>query len=145
MITLKQQRCVKIHLKSCRLYVPDRHKTQNTYDIVILKNGGILMFDPDCYKSKKMCNKGFDNYAYALEFILDCFKNQKMCNKVVDTYPSAIQFVPECYKTQEMCVKVVDTCPFVLDSVSESYKSQEISDKVVFSKYTFMLKFCLDK
>ena len=67
------------------------------------------MFVPDC----------FESYVHALEYDPNSYKTQKMCNKAVNTYPSPIQFVSECYKNQEMCVKAVDTCPFVYDSVPD--------------------------
>ena len=31
-------------------------------DKVILENGGILMFIPDCYKNQRMYNKAVDTY-----------------------------------------------------------------------------------
>ena len=40
--------------------LPDRYKTQEMCDKVILKNGGMLMFVPNCYKRKK---KVGDNYS----------------------------------------------------------------------------------
>ena len=43
---------------------------------VILENGGMLMFVPECQKNKKMWNKAVDNYPHALEFVFDCYKIQ---------------------------------------------------------------------
>ena len=34
----------------------------------------MLKFVPDCCKNQKMCNKAFDNYIYALEFVPDCYE-----------------------------------------------------------------------
>ena len=62
---------------------------------VIIENGGVLRFFPDCYKNRKMFDKAVDNYFYALE--LD----------------------PDCYKTQKICDKTVDACPIVFDSVRD--------------------------
>ena len=36
-------------------YGPDRYKTQQICDKVILKIGGMLMFITDCYKDQNMC------------------------------------------------------------------------------------------
>ena len=36
----------------------------------ILKNGGTLMFVPDCNKNQEMCIKAVDNYPHTLEFVL---------------------------------------------------------------------------
>ena len=58
-----------------------------------------------------MCNKGVDNYAYALGSVPDCSKSQKTCNKAVCTYASAIQFVPDRFKTEEKCDKVISEKP----------------------------------
>ena len=64
-----------------------------------------------------MCNKTVDNNA--LRFDPNCYKTQKMCNKAVGTCSSVIQFVAKCFKTKGMCNKAVDTCPFVFDSVPD--------------------------
>ena len=69
------------------------------YDKIVLENGGMLKFVPDCYKNQAMCNKTDDNYAHALEFVSNSYKTQKMCNKSVNTSASEMQFAPECYKT----------------------------------------------
>ena len=106
-------------------------------DKVIIKNGRIFRFIPDCYKNKNMCDKAVGSFSHALEFVSDCHKTQNMCNKVVDTYPSAIQFFPE-------CGKAVDTCPFVFDSVPDRYKPQDMCDKAAFEE-PFMLKYFLDR
>ena len=37
----------------------------------------MLIFVPDCYKNKKLCNEAVDNYVHALEFVPDCYKTQK--------------------------------------------------------------------
>ena len=97
------------------MYVPDRYKTYKVCDKVILENGAMQRFIPDCCKDHKIFGKSVDNYSH-LEFVLDCYKTPKICNKVVDSYPSAIQFIPECYKTQERYDEAVNTCPFVFDS-----------------------------
>ena len=57
-----------------------------------------------------MCNKGYDNYPHALEFIPECYNTQKMCDKAVDTHLSTIKYVPECYRTQESCYKIAHRC-----------------------------------
>ena len=46
-------------------------------DKIILENGGMLRFIPDCYKNQKMCDKTVDNYSHTLKFVLDCHKSQK--------------------------------------------------------------------
>ena len=50
-------------------YVPDQYEIHEMCDNVILENGGMVITVPNCYKNKKMCNKAFDNYARALEFV----------------------------------------------------------------------------
>ena len=52
------------------MYIPDRNKTQEMFDKVILENGKII---PDCYKNQKMCNKAVDTYLYARLFVLHLF------------------------------------------------------------------------
>ena len=52
------------------MYIPDRNKTQEMFDKVILENGEII---PDCYKNQKMCNKAVDTYLYARLFVLHLF------------------------------------------------------------------------
>ena len=39
---------------------------------VILENGGMLKFIPDCYKNQKMCDKTVNNYAHELEYVPVC-------------------------------------------------------------------------
>ena len=34
-------------------------------DKVIIKNGGMLRFIPDCYKDQQLCYNAADNYAHA--------------------------------------------------------------------------------
>ena len=57
---------------------------------VILENGRMLIFVPDCCKNRKICDN-VDNYAHALGAVPHCYKIQKLCNKVVCTYPFTIQ------------------------------------------------------
>ena len=52
---------------------------------VILENGGMLKFIPDCCKNQKMCNNAVDNYAHELVFVPVCCVTQKISNKTVDT------------------------------------------------------------
>ena len=59
-------------------------------DRFLLENAETLMFFPDCYKNKQLCNKAVDNYSHTLEFVPDCFNIQNMCNKSHNTYPSAM-------------------------------------------------------
>ena len=40
-----------------RKYVPDRYKSQEKWDKIILENAGFLMFVPDYYKDQNVCNK----------------------------------------------------------------------------------------
>ena len=51
-------------------YVPDRCKTKEICDKVIIENGGMLIFISDCYKNK--CDKAIDNYSHALRFVPNC-------------------------------------------------------------------------
>ena len=32
------------------------------------------------------------NFPHVLEFVPECYKTKKMCNKAVNTYPSTIKF-----------------------------------------------------
>ena len=52
-------------------------------DKVILKNGGMLIFIPDCCKDQNMCNKTFDNYPNALKFVPDYQKILKYVTKLL--------------------------------------------------------------
>ena len=46
-------------------------------DKVILENGGMTTFIPNCYKNQKMCDKAIDYYySRALELVLDYYKTQ---------------------------------------------------------------------
>ena len=73
--------------------------THKTCFKVFLRNGGTLMFVPDCYKNQKMSNKAADNYAFAIQFVSECYKAQEMCDKNIDACPFVFGSVPECYKT----------------------------------------------
>ena len=53
-------------------------------DKIILENGGMIRFIPDCCKNKN-CDIIVDNYSNGLEFARDCYKPKKMCDKAVDT------------------------------------------------------------
>ena len=53
-------------------YVPGKNKTQQVCYKVILRNGGIIVFIPDCCKDQKMYTKAIDNYPHALRSVLDC-------------------------------------------------------------------------
>ena len=58
------------------MYVPERYKTKEIYDKVVLENSWMLGFISDFYKElKKMCDQTVDNYAHALKFVLDCYKS----------------------------------------------------------------------
>ena len=46
--------------------VPDRYKTQEMCDKVILKIDGVLRFAHDCCKNQTMCDKSIDNYSHEL-------------------------------------------------------------------------------
>ena len=71
------------------------------WDKVILKNGGILMFIPACYKDQNMCSKAVDSYVHVLGSVPDFFKTQKVCVKEVSIYLSTTYFVPDWSRTQE--------------------------------------------
>ena len=45
-----------------------------------------------------MCCKAIQENAGTLN---DCYKNQEMCNKAFENYPHALEFVSACYKTQK--------------------------------------------
>ena len=66
---------------------------------VVLENGGMLMFNPNCYKKQKMCDNAGNSYVHALRSVPDCYNTQKMCNKAVSAYRFAMQFVPDRYST----------------------------------------------
>ena len=40
-------------------------------DKVILENGGMSTFVPDCYKNQKMCDKAVDSYPFAMQFVFE--------------------------------------------------------------------------
>ena len=61
-------------------------------DKVVLGNGGMSMFTPDCYKYQTICNKAVDNYPHELESGTNCYETQNMFDKAVSIYPSTIQF-----------------------------------------------------
>ena len=69
-------------------YIPDQCKTQGMCDNIIIENGEILMFFPDCQKDKicrVMLMIILKKCYHALESFPDCYKTQKMCNKAVST------------------------------------------------------------
>ena len=84
---------------------------------VIIENGGILEFIPDCYKNQNMCDKAVILPQYNL--LLNAISIKKTCDKAIDT------------------------CPFVVDSVHDQYVTQEMHDKVV-SKELIIPKYCPD-
>ena len=47
------------------------------FDKVILENGGMLLFIPDCYNYQAMYNKAVDSFGHALEYVPDCCKTKK--------------------------------------------------------------------
>ena len=49
---------------------------------VILRNGGILMFNSERYKDQNMYNKAADNYPHALRSVPDCHKTKKCVIKL---------------------------------------------------------------
>ena len=59
------------------MYAPYWYKIKEVFDIVIVKNGGILGFIPNCFKNKNKWDKAADNCSYALMFFHDCYKTQK--------------------------------------------------------------------
>ena len=67
------------------------------YSKVILENGVLLSFIPDCYKNQKTCGKVVDYHyhLFSLELVRDCYKTQKMFDKAIDICPSAMEFVRE--------------------------------------------------
>ena len=114
-------------------------------DKVVLRNGGMSMFTPDCYKYQTMCNKAVDNYPHELGSGTNCYETQNMFDKAVSIYPSTIQFFFYQFETQETCDKAFDAFRFVFDSAPDRrYMTQELQDKVV-SEDPFMLKCCHNK
>ena len=47
-----------------------------------------------------MYDEVVDNYSHALKFVPDCYKTKKMCDKSVTDYPSEMQLVSDCCITQ---------------------------------------------
>ena len=43
-----------------------------------------------------MCDKAILENAGTLKYVLDCYKIQEICNKAFENYPHALEFVPEC-------------------------------------------------
>ena len=99
-------------------------------DKTILENGGTLKAAPDCYKNQEMWNKAVDNYPHALEFVLKCYKTQKMCEKGFNKGFFAI-FVPDRYKTQEMCDRIISEDPFSIKYVPDQSKTQKCVMKLL--------------
>ena len=74
-------------------YVPDRYKTKEMCDKVIIEKYGMLGFIHDCYKNQKMCDKAADNCSHALRFISYCYETQKMFNRAVVTRLFVFDFI----------------------------------------------------
>ena len=64
-------------------FLPDRYKTQQMFDKVVLENDETLKSVPDCNKNQEMCNKAVDNYPHALEFVPECYKTKKFVIKLL--------------------------------------------------------------
>ena len=47
----------------------------------------VIIFVPNQYMTKSMCNRGILENGGALESVPNRHKTQEMCNKVVDNYP----------------------------------------------------------
>ena len=47
-------------------------------DKVILENGGMLVFIPDCYKDQNMYNKAVDNYAHGFGSVTNCLRPKNL-------------------------------------------------------------------
>ena len=55
----------------------------------------VIIYVPNQYMTKKMCNRGILENGGALESVPDRYKTQKMCNKAVDNYSHVLEFVPD--------------------------------------------------
>ena len=77
----------------------------------------VIKYVPDRYKTKEMCDKVIIEKYGMLGFIHDCYKNQKMCDKAADNYSHALRFISYCYETQKMFNRAVVTCLFVFDFI----------------------------
>ena len=93
-------------------------------DYVVKKLPFVIRYDPDQYKTKKMCNRAILENGGMLESVSNRYKTQEICNKAVHNYAHALEFVPDRYKTdirqifvparyktEEMCIKAVDNYP----------------------------------
>ena len=116
-----------------------------------MKNPKILKFDPDCFKTKKMCKHAVKKLLDQFRCVPDQCKTQKLCNKVIvensgtlmsvsdcyrnllhkgdDNYHHALEFASEFFITQEGCDKVVNTHSSTIQFVPECYKTQKICNK----------------
>ena len=58
-----------------------------------------------------MYTKTIEWGIWYLEEVPDCFKTKKMCERIVEKYIWRLKFVPDHLKTQGMCERAVEKDP----------------------------------
>ena len=91
-----------------------------------------------------MLNKAVDNYPHVLEFVPECFMTKKMCDKAVNTYPSANIFFLNALWLKKCVIKQLINAFFVFDSIPNQYITQGMCDRVT-SENAFLIVYCPDK
>ena len=62
-------------------FVPGQYNAHQMCNEVILENLGMLIFTPNCWKNRKICDN-VDNYAHPLGSFPDCYETQKCVIKL---------------------------------------------------------------
>ena len=62
---------------------------------VVRREPYALLYVPDHFKTRKMCDKAVEIDPFILWYVLDHFKTKKICEKCVEKYPWALEYIPD--------------------------------------------------
>ncbi len=92
--------------------------------VVLSRNGFLLQYVPDQYKTVELCLLAIINNPWALEYVPSFLKKYKICLLAVSAYGCLLQFVPEKYKDVSLCWGAVLQDPLALQYVKDAIKIQ---------------------
>ena len=112
-------------------FIPERHKTQELYEVIAKENGRILRLIPSEYKTKELCELAIKNSGLALSYIPLKYITQELCELAVKQDGMALCYVPKALTTEELCELAVQQDGMALVYIQKELRTKELCELAI--------------
>ena len=98
----------------------------NEYLEQVKKDGCVLEFVPDEYKTEEICKIAVQQNGYALEDVPVEYRTEEICKIAVQQNGYALEDVPVEYITEELCKIAIHETGWSLEYVPVEYITEEL-------------------